>query len=268
MMLQAVNLTKRFGRVVALRNVSFEADAGRVAIIGQNGSGKSTLLSIMFGALRPTEGVLRVDGYEPYKLRERASKDMSIVFERPTFDISVRVRDVYEVLSGYGDSDCLSFFWEGLGVRDFRNTALPDLSSGEKQLVQLMQAFCRESKLKILDEPFSHVDVRHVGLIGDYILRRGFSVVFTTHVPEEAEWLGEYFVMLRDGEVVWHGGLSDLEREGVYEVYLRGEPPEGVEVLAKFGYVAIVRSDYDELVELVRRGRVRGFRRLGVRRYF
>jgi len=268
MKLYARSLTKYFGRVAALVDVDFDINAKRIAIIGQNGSGKSTLLSIIYGLLHPSRGVLKVNGYEPYNERERASMEMSIAFERPRFDINVRVRDVYKIIREYGDRDCLEMFWEQIGVKSFGEMLLPDLSSGQKQLVQLMQALCKDSRIKVLDEPFSHLDVRNMGLIGDYILSRNFSAILTTHVPEEAEWIGEYFVMLKEGKIVWHGRIEELQEQGVYEVYLRQYLPESLEVILKLGYVAIVKSSYEELLELVERDKIRGFKKLGVRRYF
>lgn len=264
----ARNLTRYFGKIEALASISFDVSAKRVVIIGQNGSGKSTLLSILYGLLHPSRGFLQVNGYEPYRARERASREMTIAFERPRFDINVRVRDVYKVVGENGSSDCTELFWDQIGVKEFGEMLLPDLSSGQKQLVQLMQAICRHSRVKVLDEPFSHLDVRNIELIGNYILEKGLEVVLTTHVPEEAEWIGDYFVMLRDGRLIWHGRIEELGERKVYEVYLRHRIPGFSKVYAKLGYVAIVESTYDELLKLLDEGRIRGFKKLGVRKYF
>lgn len=268
MRIQAENLTRYFGRVEALASVSFDVDARRIVVIGQNGSGKSTLLSIMYGLLRPSMGTLRVEGYEPYRMRERAARDMSIAFERPRFDVNLRVRDVYDIVRDNGVGDCVDLFWDQIGIRRFSSAFLPELSSGQKQLVQLMQAICRDSRIKILDEPFSHVDVSNVEVIGEYILEKDLEIVLTTHVPEEAEWVGDYFIMLREGKIVWDGRIEDLEKYDIYEVYLRYDVPGSLRVHARLGYVAIVESSYEELSNLLVEGKIRGFKKLGVRRYF
>jgi len=268
MEIQAENLARYFGGTPALVDIGFNVKAGRIAVIGQNGSGKSTLLSILYGLLHPTKGTLRANGYEPYSAREKASREMTIAFERPRFDINVRVRDVYGILRENSNSDCTELFWDQIGVKNFGEMHLPDLSSGQKQLVQLMQAICRDSRVKILDEPFSHLDVRNIELIGEYILESNLEVVLTTHVPEEAEWIGDYFIMLREGRLVWHGRLEDLDRGGLYEVYLRHHIPSSLKVLVKLGYVAIVESNQEELSRLLSGNEIRGFRKLGVRRYF
>jgi ABC-2 type transport system ATP-binding protein len=132
-----------------------------------------------------------------------------------------------------------------------------------------MQGLCRVSKIKVLDEAFSHLDPVNVDAVGSYIARElKADVVLSTHVPEEAEWLGEYFIVLRDGRVAWRGTLEDLARENIYEVYVRGHVPEGLEVVASLGYVALVRASEDVLFELNSRGLIRGFRKAGVRVYY
>jgi len=266
---EARGLSRWFGGVGAILDVDFSVEGRRIVVMGHNGSGKSTLLSILYGGLFPSSGKLLVDSYEPYRERERAIRDMTIVFERPYFDVNVLVRDVYDVLREKGDGDCLEFFWDVVGVRRLGSKLLPDLSSGQKQLVQLMQGLCRGSRIKVLDEAFSHLDPVNIDAVGSYIARElKADVVLSTHVPEEAEWLGEYFIVLRDGRVAWRGTLEDLARENIYEVYVRGRVPEGLEVVVSLGYVALVRASEDVLFELNSRGVIRGFRRAGVRVYY
>jgi len=267
--LEASRLYKRFGSIWALVNINLSTESRKIVIMGPNGSGKSTFLSILFGSLFPSKGFLKVNGYKPYKERERAVNDMTIVFERPYFDINAKVRDVYTVLKDVGDLNCIDFFWNVINVKNIGSRLLPELSSGQRQLVQLMQCLCRESKIKILDEPFSHLDLSMVEKIGKYIIEDTKSdYVITTHTPEEAEWLSEYFIILKNGSVIWHGKLEDMWRDELYEVYLRGKPPEKLNVLFSTGYVAIVKSTEDELLDLTKKGLIIGYKRAGVRRFY
>ncbi|MEZ0289821.1 MAG: ABC transporter ATP-binding protein [Sulfolobales archaeon] len=262
-------LSRRFGSVYALRDLNLEIEGvSRVSIVGHNGSGKSTLLSIIYGILKPSSGFLEINGYKPYVDRERAAREMSIVFERPYFDVNLRVRDIYDLMRDYDDLDCVDFFWSKIGVKSLRDKELPDLSSGEKQLIQLMQALCRESLVKILDEPFSHLDSVKTDLVGSYILSRNFNIIFTTHVAEEAEWLGEYVVILQNGIVVWQGRIRDLWSDGLYEVFISKSAPEGLRVLVSLGYVAIVQADEELLLRYLEERKISGFKRLGVRRVY
>ncbi len=268
MNIYAKNLTKYFNKNIALNNVNLDIEARRIIVIGQNGSGKSTLLSIVYGLLRPSGGILRVNGYEPYRERERAAHEMTIAFEKPYFDINIKVQDIYQIISNYYSYDCAELFWDEIGIKKYKDVYISNLSSGQKQMIQLMQALCRESAVKVLDEPFSHLDVININLIGEYIIKSKFDVILTTHIPEEAEWIGDYFIVLDNGRVMWHGRINELNEEGTYEVYLRYGVPDTLNVYARLGYVAIVRSSINELVKLLIEGRIRGFKRLGVRKYF
>jgi ABC-2 type transport system ATP-binding protein len=266
--IEAKGLYKWFGLTRALVDINVSFASRKVVIMGPNGSGKSTFLSILFGGLFPSKGYLRVNGYEPYKKRRRAIREMAIVFERPYFDVDAKVKDVYTVLRDVGNSDCLEFFWDVINVKSISTKILPELSSGQKQLVQLMQCLCRESRIKILDEPFSHLDPSMVEKIGKFIVEDSKNeYIITTHVPEEAEWLGEYFVLMKEGSIIWHGKLEDIWRDGLYEVYLRGKPPVGLKILFSIGYVAIAKSTEEELIELTNKGLITGYRKAGVRRF-
>jgi len=267
--LQAINVYKKFKNIYALRDININIDANKIVIIGPNGSGKSTLLSIIYGSLFPSSGKLSINGYEPYVNREKAAKEMSIVFERPYFDINIRVQDVFRVLRENSNLECLEVFWNIVGVEKLKSKLLPELSSGERQLIQLMQALCRESKIKILDEPFAHLDFLNIDIIGRYIAYESkANYIITTHTPEEAEWLGDYFIILREGSIVWQGTLEDLWREELYEVYIKRKLPSNLPVLASMGYVAIVKANEEVLLDLVKRCMIIGFKKVGVRRYY
>ncbi len=268
MNIYARKLTKYIGNITALNDINFDIEAKRVAIIGQNGSGKSTLLSIIYGLLRPSEGILKVNGYEPYREREKAAREMTIVFEKPYFDINIRVKDIYQIVSSNGNHDCIELFWHQIGIKRYEDAYVSNLSSGQKQLIQLMQAICRDSAIKVLDEPFSHLDIKNINLIGEYIIKNNFDIILTTHMPEEAEWISDYFIILSEGRLVWHGRLGELDKEDTYEIFLRYDIPDELYVCAKLGYVAIVKSTINELIKLLNEKRIRGFKKLGVRKYF
>jgi len=274
--IEAEGLVKRFGRVEALKGVSFRAGGRVVAIVGPNGCGKTTLLSIMVGVRRPSEGRLLLNGVEPYVRREEVLKTVSFAFEKPRFNIGSRVEDVFsvasELCSDYGELKALA---SELGLDPLRGRRLYELSSGEAQLVALTLALgCDKSATAVLDEPLAHLDVGRQSALARYISVRG-EVVFTTHVFEEAEALADDVVILNSGRVKWVGSVDDMFRDGLYEVLVRrsrlGELAEGVggcggEILADFGTYVVVRGvDEGVLEPLLRRGVLIGFRRAGLR---
>ena len=267
MIVEACKVSKSLGGKRVLNNVTFRAETKRLVILGHNGSGKTTLLSILLGLLKPDSGSAKLDGLDPFNRREEVLRKASFAFEKPKFDVNLRVKDVYNFLRDYAEGDCLELFWGEVGLSGLKDNKLFELSSGQTQLVHLMQAICRKSEIKVLDEPFSHLDYFRTGIIGDYLVRRGFQVIMTTHVPEEADWLADYVVILKDGEVVWSGDFESLNNGDYFEVAVRGLfiPPGA---LVKLGNVYIVKSSQDELERLMREGKIMGYKRAGVRRHY
>ena len=267
MIIEANNVSKSLGVKKVLKDITFKAETKRLVLLGHNGSGKTTLLSILLGLLKPDSGYVRFDNLNPFKQREEILKKASFAFEKPRFDLNLRVRDVYEFLKDYAEGDCLDLFWGEIGLSGVKDNKLSELSSGQTQLVHLMQAICRKSEIKVLDEPFSHLDYFRAGIIGDYLVRKGFQLIMTTHVPEEADWLADYVIILKDGELVWGGEFESLSEGNYFEVTVRDlfVPPGA---LAKLGNVYIVKSSQEELERLMREGKIMGYKRAGVRRYY
>ena len=131
MIIKTVNLGKRFGRLWALKNISLEIEGNVIAVLGPNGSGKTTLLTILAGLRYPSRGRAYVNGIEPYIEREKAVNMISFMFEKPRFNLNIKVRDIVRIICE--ERECSK---EGeelaykLRLDEFYNTALSDLSSG------------------------------------------------------------------------------------------------------------------------------------------
>ncbi len=274
--IEAEGLVKRFGRITALRGLSFRVEGRVVAVVGPNGCGKTTLLSIIVGVRRPSSGRLLLDGVEPYLRREEVFRRVAFAFEKPRFNVGSRVEDVFsiarDVCRDYGELEALA---DALGLKGLRRRRLYELSSGEAQLIALALALaCDESAIAVLDEPLAHLDVRRQSILARLMSVRG-EVVFTTHVFEEAEAVADAVLILSDGRVRWVGSVDDMFREGLYEVLVRrfrlGELADAVsasggEVVADFGTHVVVKGvDEGALNTLLRQGTVIGFRRAGLR---
>ncbi|HII73347.1 TPA: ABC transporter ATP-binding protein [Sulfurisphaera tokodaii] len=267
MIVEISKVSKSLGGKRVLKGITLRAETKRLILLGHNGSGKTTLLAIILGLLKPDSGSVRLNGINPLERRDKILKLVSFAFEKPKFDVNFRVRDVYEFLKNYAESDCLELFWNEIELSKIKDSKILELSSGQTQLLHLMQAICRRSEIKVLDEPFSHLDYVRAGIIGDYLVKKGFQVIMTTHVPEEADWLADYVVILKDGELVWSGQFERLSEDGYYEVMVRGlYVPPGA--LAKVGNVYIVKSTQEDLEKLMQEGKILGYKRAGVRRHY
>jgi len=274
LIIKAVNLGKRFGRLWALKNISFEIEGGIVAILGPNGSGKTTLLMILAGLRYPSTGRAYVNGVEPYSEREKALGMISFMFEKPRFNLSIKVRDIVGiVLEERGCGDEAEELALKLGLNEFYNTALSDLSSGQAQLVGIWVSLACWDGVVIFDEPFAHLDLNRVRVLAE-IMRSRKNVIFTTHTIEEAEALADHIIALNKGTVAWSGNRESLFSSSTFEVYPRVDKEKVVSALANHGCsevvdvgLSIIVKDCDEetLTRVLKEGVISGFKRAGLR---
>ncbi len=126
-----------------------------------------------------------------------------------------------------------------LGLEEFYEESLYGLSSGQEQLVMLLAALSRDmGGLVIADEAFTHIDISRSGRIISYMQRIKRDLIFSTHVPEEAETLADYIVILDSGRTVWSGTVTDLFASDIFEVYLSSAESVQMECLFRYGAYA------------------------------
>jgi simple sugar transport system ATP-binding protein len=220
-LLKVETVSKYFGNVVALKDVSTVVNAGEVTcILGDNGAGKSTFIKIVSGVYQQDEGRVLVDGEE-------------IHFDSPRDARAQGVATVYQDLAMVPlMSIWRNFFlgeeptrWRGplgrLDIKHAKETAReqlaqmgidvrdPDqpvgtLSGGERQAVAIARAIYFGARVLILDEPTSALGVKQAGIVLRYVLQaaeRGVGVIFITHNPHHAFPVGDHFVLLNRGRV-------------------------------------------------------------------
>lgn len=274
MIIRAVNLGKRFGRLWALKNISLEIEGNVIAFLGPNGSGKTTLLTILAGLRYPSTGRAYVNGIEPYAEREKAVNMISFMFEKPRFNLSIRVRDIVRIVcEERGCSEEGEELAHKLGLDEFYNTALSDLSSGQAQLVGIWVSLACWDGIAIFDEPFAHLDFNRARALVE-VIRSRKGVIFTTHTIEEAEALADHIVVLNRGMVVWSGSKDALLSSNVFELYPIEDRERIAAVLTKYGCSKVVdmgltiivkECDEEVLMRVLKEGAISGFRKAGVR---
>ena len=204
-------ITKRFGKVTALSNVSFEVKDGEFCVLlGPSGCGKSTLLNIIAGLIPQDNGSVLLGGHPVDKLAPR-DRDVAMVFQSyalyphmtvaQNLSFGLRMRKVPKqtILNQVLETSRL------LGIEDLLNRKPAELSGGQQQRVAMGRALVRRPKLFLLDEPLSNLDARlraNVRLELKQLHKQIRStIVYVTHDQVEAMTLGDKVVVLRDGEV-------------------------------------------------------------------
>ena len=217
-MLELRGLSRRFGDVVALDDVSFTVAAGEmVGFVGPNGAGKTTAMRIALGVLQPDAGEVRWRGeIVDAEMRRR----FGYMPEERGLYPKMRVLDqlVYLArLHGLSKVDAAAEaerIVEILGVQDRAHDRAESLSLGNQQRVQLAAALVHRPDVLILDEPFSGLDPVGVDVLSGVLRERaagGVPVVFSSHQLELVERLCESVVLINRGRVVAAGRISDLQ---------------------------------------------------------
>ena len=244
--LRVERVSRRFGNVVALRDVSMSVPAGRVTcLLGDNGAGKSTLIQILSGVHRPSSGRYLVDG-EPADFsspRDALARGIATVYQDlamiPLLSIWRNFFLGAEPCVGAGPfrridrAHCERVVREELaqlGVQ-LRDSAQPvgTLSGGERQAVAIARAIHFGARVLILDEPTAALGVKQAGVVLRYIARareRGVGVVFITHNPHHAYPVGDRFVILRRGEVQGDFARAEIRLEELASMMAGGEELE------------------------------------------
>jgi ABC-2 type transport system ATP-binding protein len=219
LMLEVIDLAKRYGKVVALDGATFTARPGRiVGFLGPNGAGKTTTMRCIFGLARPDRGEVRWAGKEV----DRAAR-LGFGYMPEQRGLYPRTR-VAEQLSYFAQqhglpgrtADQAANRWlDRMGLLDRRASKLEDLSHGNQQRVQLATALVHDPELLVLDEPFSGLDPLGIATMTEVIRERtsaGVGVMFSSHQLDLVEDICEDVVIIARGRIVAAGSIDELKR--------------------------------------------------------
>ncbi len=240
------NVSKYFGTVIALKDISMSVNAGEVmCLLGDNGAGKSTLIKILSGVHRPSEGRYLFEGKEVHfsTPRDALSVGIATVFQDlamiPLMGISRNFFLGSEPTKGWGPfrrfdvrrADRVTreeLARIGIQVREM-SQPVGTLSGGERQSVAIARAVYFGAKVLILDEPTAALGVKEAGIVLRYIAQaraRGLGVIFITHNPHHAYPIGDYFTLLNRGRSMGTFAKSAISREQLTSMMAGGEELE------------------------------------------
>ena len=214
--LKVEHLTKRFGDVLAVDDLSFAVEPGEIfGFLGGNGAGKTTTLRMVLDIIRPTSGRIEVLGASPDQ--RKADAIGFLPEERGLYSHMKAIETIvyFGRLKHMDPNDAHRHGMELLERFDLADRAksqIGDMSKGMAQKVQLACSLVNRPELLMLDEPFSGLDPVNQGLLEDEILRasqRGAAVIFSTHVMQHAERLCDRLLLLKKGAKRFEGTLDE-----------------------------------------------------------
>ncbi len=218
--LKVQGVTKRYDKVLAVNNVSFEAQPGRIlGLLGPNGAGKSSTIRMMAYITIPDSGDI-LFGNE--KVGPSSQERMGYLPEERGLYKKMKVGDqllYFAELKGLSRSlakERLKYWLDGMGALDWIGKATNELSKGMQQKIQFIATILHDPSLLILDEPFGGLDPINSDLLQDIIHElkdEGRTIVFASHRMEQVEQLCDDICLISRGEIVVKGALSDIKRQ-------------------------------------------------------
>lgn len=233
---QAENLSKWYGEVMGVNDVTLKVYPGITGLLGPNGAGKTTLLKLMTGQLKPNQGdinVLNEPVWNNFELTRRVGycPDIEIAYQ---FMSGFEFIMFFATLSGYDKGEAHEKTTNVLKTVDMLPAAekpIGSYSKGMRQRIKLAQALVHEPEILFLDEPLTGLDPigrRHVMDLISKLAEQGISMLVSSHILYEIEAITQTILLIHQGRILAEGNISDIRElidEHPHKVYLSADDP-------------------------------------------
>ncbi|MGE6753904.1 ATP-binding cassette domain-containing protein [Rossellomorea sp. NPDC071047] len=224
-MIQIQEVTKQFKDkkkyVTALKHVSFSVGKGEVVgLLGENGAGKTTLLRTIATLLTPTEGSVKVAGYDTIKHPNEIKTRIGVLFggetglyDRLTARENLQYFALLYGLSKHETKVRIDDLARMFGMRDYLDRKVSGFSKGMRQKVAIARTLIHNPDIILFDEPTTGLDITSSNVFRQLVhqlKREGKTIVFSSHIMEEVSLLCDKVAMMHKGELVYHGDIEHL----------------------------------------------------------
>ena len=221
-MIEVKNVTKKYGKVVAVDNISFTIQDGEIiGLLGPNGAGKSTTMNMITGYIEPTEGTIIVDNYDMSKKPKKAKKEIGYMPEGVPLYTDMTVKEFITYMAEIKKinkkerKEKVEKIIEETGLKEVENKITKNLSRGYKQRVSLAGALVGEPKILILDEPTVGLDPKQITEIRKLIkdLGKKHTVILSSHILSEVSQICQKVIIINKGKIVAIDTPENLENK-------------------------------------------------------
>ena len=249
-MIETLGLTKVFGELTAVDNLTFTVSPGEIyGLLGPNGSGKSTTMRMLLGLLRPTSGTARVAGHDILTEMVQAKRVMGYVPEEPVLPERLTgweyvnyVSDIWRIPRGPERNQEIEELMTLLDIFDASDDLIETYSKGMARKLSLVAALIHRPRVLILDEVQAGIDPRGAATIKEILngLReRGATILMSTHVLEIAERMCDRIGIIKDGGLIAEGTMEQLRQRAagqssLEEIFLTLTGGPDMQLIAKF----------------------------------
>ena len=219
-MIEVKNVTKKYGKVVAVEDISFSINDGEIiGLLGPNGAGKSTTMNILTGYIEQTSGEVTIEGYNTLKKPKKAKQQIGYMPEGvPLYtDLTVKEFVTYMAELKHVDrktrKDKVQKVIEQTGLKEVENKLTRNLSRGYKQRVSMAGALVGEPKILILDEPTVGLDPKQITEIRNLIKELGktHTIILSSHILSEVSQICNKVIIINKGKIVAIDTPENLE---------------------------------------------------------
>lgn len=219
------NVTKLYGAQKALDNVSFEVNSGEIiGFLGPNGAGKSTMMKIITCYIPPTEGTVKVCGFDINEQSMKVRQQIGYLPEHNPLYLDMYVKEFLEFVGGIHKvknlKNRVKEMIELTGLEVEQKKKIGALSKGYRQRVGLAQAIIHDPKVLIMDEPTTGLDPNQLEEIRGLIktLGKEKTVMLSTHIMQEVEAVCDRVIIINKGEIVANDSTSTLQKNTIKQI--------------------------------------------------
>jgi len=231
------HLTKRYGNVKAIENVTFEVEKGEIlGFLGPNGAGKTTTMRILTCFLPATEGTARVAGFDVFDNPMAVKRQLGYLPENPPLYQELTVDGYLDFVAKIKGVDSrerkrrIDEVKDRVSIKEYGNTLIKNLSKGYKQRVGLAQALIHDPQVLILDEPTVGLDPNQIIEVRQLIksLSGNHTIILSTHILPEVSMTCQRVVIISKGRIAAMDTPENLPRQlqGAERIYLEAKGPE------------------------------------------
>ena len=223
-MIQVENLTKTFGQFTAVKGISFQVQQGEIfAFLGPNGAGKTTTIKMLTTLLRPTQGTILLDGFNPLIHQKEARRRFGIVFQDPSLDNeqtayeNMELHGVLYHVPGKIRTQRIEELMKTFELWEKRDDYVKTFSGGMRRRLEIARGFLHTPKILFLDEPTLGLDPQSRNQLWAHVKRinqaENTTVFLTTHYMDEADRVADRIAIIDHGTIVAQGTSAELKSQ-------------------------------------------------------